>query len=265
MKITKRTLEQLIREEFKHMHETRSAGPLPGEIYDVAYAKRHGVDPEGITGKTTKTADPRMRHHHHLGVETQQLKNAEKVYSKAQYVLMQAQNLEKAIGVLASQSGLGTQEAVDAKEAIEQIMVVAPYLLKALGEQALKGGQSGGGEQQTRFRTTEVPASGGLEEQTHITRKMLKRIIKEELADMLYEASPEYRGSKSPEERLHGAPEEEKPAAAPVEPSEHAKLKKQIARYKDRIKNAKDAAEKKKYQTLLKRAERQLRKLAGFN
>ena len=175
MKITKRMLKRIIKEELENkkrrdpryfLHERDwSTAPLPGEVYGgeagAAHAKRHGVDPEGITGKTKKTADPRMRHMPELGVETQQLKNAEKVYSKAQYVLMQAQNLEKAIGVLASQSGLGIKEAVDAKDAIDQIMVVAPHLQKALGEQALKGGQSGGGEQQTRFRTTEVPASGG--------------------------------------------------------------------------------------------------------
>ena len=118
------------------------------------------VDPEGITGKTKKTADPRMRHRPDLGVETQQLKNAEKVYSKAQYLLMQAENLEKAIRILASQSGMDASHAQDAKGAIDEIMVVAPMLQKALSEQALRGGQSGGGEQQTRSRTTEVPDNG---------------------------------------------------------------------------------------------------------
>ena len=66
-----------------------------------------------------------------------------------------------------------------------------------------------------------------------ITKAQLKKIIQEELASVLSEAKPEYKGSKPAEDRLDKGdpPAEEKPA----KPEKTA-----LQKARDRVKRAKD-------------------------
>ena len=77
----------------------------------------------------------------------------------------------------------------------------------------------------------------------------------------LQEAKPAYKGSKPAQERIHGKTkpkEETKPEKSGPE-KKYSTLKTRIKKYKKNIKDGKDV---KKNETLLKRAERELNRLA---
>ena len=92
--------------------------------------------------------------------------------------------------------------------------------------------------------------------------KVTKNMIKALVYEVLSEEKPKYTGSKPPEDRLDTGPRE--PEDTTPKDSKHADIKKRIARHKKQIKDAKSPEEKKKAQTLLKRATRELKRLAGM-
>ena len=99
-----------------------------------------------------------------------------------------------------------------------------------------------------------------------ITKNILKQIIREELASVLYEESeekPKYTSGKSPEERMHGDKKTKKTTKQEKSSIEKKieDLNKRITRHQKNIKDGKDVDKNKK---LLKRAQREKKKLAGF-
>jgi hypothetical protein len=86
-------------------------------------------------------------------------------------------------------------------------------------------------------------------------------MIKALVYEVLSEEKPKYTRGRSAQDRLDTG-EDTTPEDSEHD-SKHADVKKRIARHKKQIKDAKSPADKKKAQTLLKRATRELKRLAG--